>query len=380
MKILDICSSIPSQGIHYYAAMISQGFHRFGGAEVRIVSSPGEADQGVRSRLKMDEIKVVDFPWPEERGFVNTLKSATFLSKIIQDFQPDVIHTWGLPHSLRVWLAIKQTNIKKVIPIVTTLSSIRHGKVEEWPARIIAAQILNFLPGKVCVQCSSEKFKMIKAGMFKNELRITFLFVDSELFADDVNEKVDEFKEEYGLNKRIGIVYLAQFIPRKGHLYLLEAAKKIVNQHPECIFIMAGDGPLLDYTRHKADFMGLSNFVAFPGRIPINDVPSLLRSCKIGVVSSLSETFGSAIVEPLSVGLPVVTTDVGIAWDLANIGGVSMAPPRNSMELARALIKYIENPQIAKKEAGKGREFLLTNCNFETVVRNYLKVFQECLR
>ena len=77
-------------------------------------------------------------------------------------------------YSLRFWLALKKANLKKNAPIITTLSSIRHGSVEEWPARIIGSQLLNRLPDVTCVQCSSEKFKMLKAGISKNKLRIVF--------------------------------------------------------------------------------------------------------------------------------------------------------------------------------------------------------------
>ena len=346
---------------------------------MKIVSSPGEADHGVRSRLEMDGIKVIDFPWHEERGFANTLRSAAFLSKIIQDFQPDVIHTWGLAHTLRFWLALKQSRLRRRVPIVTTLSSIRHGKAEEWPARIVAAQIFNVLPGRVCVQCSSEKSKMIKAGMLGKKLSMIPLCINENYSKGNFENKSVEFKKKYNLDHRIGIVYLAQFVPRKGHAYLLKAAREVIERHPECLFILAGTGPILGEVKRKTHQMGLDNHVNFPGQIDVKDVPALLHSTHLAAVPSLSETFGSVIVEPLLIGRPVVTTDVGIARDLAAVKGVAVVPPRDSKALARELLYYIENSEVAEKDAGRGKKYILSNCRLEFVAKRYLSVFKECV-
>lgn len=378
MKVLDYCSSIPSKGIHHYAALVSQGFNKYG-LDVKIVTSPGEADPGVRNRLKKDGIDVIDFPWSEKRGFLNSFKSAGFLSKIIRDFEPDVIHTWGFIYSIRFWLALKQAKLAKKIPIVTTISSIRHGMVEEWPARIIGAQLSNFITGKVCVQCSSEKQKMLKSGVAEDKLRIVFHPVDFSVFEKSSDRRMKQLAIELGANERTIVTSLAQFSKRKGHKYLLQAMEIVIKKHPEILLVLAGDGPLLESMEKKVLEMGLVDNIVFPGRITIEDVQALLQVSKLGIVSSLSETFGLAIVEPLLLGVPVVTTDVGVAQDIAQIGGVKMVKPKNVEEMTDAILSYIENPKLAKNEAEKGRNFVLDKCNFNNVVKDYVRVFEECI-
>lgn len=378
MKLLDICSSIPSSGIHHYAAMIDIGLKNRG-MEVKIVSSPGEADPGIRKRLKSEKIDVIDLPRPEKRGFINAMKTSAFLKQVLRDFQPDVIHTWGLIHSIRFWIALRRAGVKKWIPIVTTLSSIRHGRAEEWPARIVAAKILNRLPGRLCVQCSSEKSKMLKAGMLEKKLRVVPLCVENNYPKEYLRLTSAQFKNKYNLERRIAIVYLAQFVPRKGHIYLLVAAKKVIAKYPECLFVLAGTGSFLGKVRTEAYKMGLGNNVLFPGRIDVGDVPALLDSATLAVVPSLAETFGSVIVEPLVIGRPVVTTDVGIAADIAAAGGVAMVNTHDPEALARALLYYIDNPDIAQEDAKRGKEFIMSNCSLKVVAKNYLTVFEEHL-
>lgn len=377
MKLLDICSSIPSRGIHYYAALISQGLHR-PGVTVKIVSSPGEADFGIRKRLHEEEIEVIDFPEPEKKGIMSAIKSSRFLSKIIQDYEPDIIHIWGMQHLFRFWLALKLAR-KKGIPIVTTLSSIRHGKKEEWFARIIAAQILNIIPGQLCVLCSSEKSKMLKAGIRENKIKVIPFVVDDNLSSSQLEERTNYFINLFNLNRRIGIVYAAQFIDRKGHYYLLDAAREVVKEYPECIFILPGEGKLLEKCKHLTKKWKLTNNIFFPGNLPIMDYLALINSSYLGVVASLSETFGSVIVEPLLYNHPVVTTNVGIAGDLAAVQGVAMVPIKNPKALAKALLHYINNPNVAQEDAKRGKEYVLSNCKLNIVSQRYLKVFEDCL-
>jgi glycosyltransferase involved in cell wall biosynthesis len=375
MKLLDICSSIPSRGIHYYAALISIGLNKEN-VKVKIVSSPGEADFGIRNRLQEENIEVIDFPESEKKGIINTIKISRFLRKIIKEYEPDIIHTWGLQHTFRFWLAVKFIGGKN-IPIVTTLSSIRHGKKEEWLARIIVAQILNIIPGKLCVQCTSEKTKMLKAGIRKNKISVIPLVVDENLSSSNLDVKTKHFKKVFNL--KIGIVYAAQFIDRKGHKFLIKAAIEVVKKHPECFFILPGTGKKLEYLKILTQQYGLSKYICYPGQISVADMPALINSAHFGVVASLSETFGSVIVEPLLYERPVVTTNVGIASDIAAIQGVTMIPIMDSKALAEALLYYIENPNVAIDDAKRGKEYILSNCKLNIVSQRYLKVFDDCL-
>ena len=70
----------------------------------------------------------------------------------------------------------------------------------------------------------------------------------------------------------------------------------------------AGDEPLLNYFHWKTKIHGLSDYVIFPGRTRIHEIPILLQASKIVEVCSLAETLGLAIVEPLMKAVPVITT------------------------------------------------------------------------
>ena len=378
LSVLYICSSITSRGIHHYAAMLPQAMHDLG-IHVRIVSSPGEADPGVRQRLREKGIEVIDFPRPERRGLLSTWESASFLSCVFHDYPVDIVHVFGFAHACRCWLAQRMFLPRREVPIIVSLEALRHGKPEELLARIIASQVFNRMPSVVCTLSSTELQKMQQAGLRRSKLKLIPNWIDWEQFERDARQ-YENARLPFELEENVVIVYLAQFIPRKGHADLLQAASQVIEAHPKCVFVLAGEGPILPKMRSLAINLGLNNHVLFPGRLPIEQVPTLLCRAHIGVVASLAETFGWTIVEPLLADIPVVTTDVGFAADLAAAGGVLMVPNRNPRALAEAMIKLIENPALRHEIAQRGKAFVLENCEIRQVARQYLEIYQECLR
>lgn len=95
------------------------------------------------------------------------------------------------------------------------------------------------------------------------------------------------------------VVWLARFAPAKGPERVLELASRF----PDAVFLMAGDGPLLDEVRSKAP-----RNVYLPGWI---DASTALSAGDIALLTSHSEGLGIAIVEAQLAGLPVVATAVG---------------------------------------------------------------------
>ncbi len=376
MKVLFICSSIPSHGIHYYAAILPIAMKNQKKIDVAVLSSPGEAEPHIREMLHNEGIEVIDFPESEKRGWKSTFASAKFLATLFKKHQIDIIHTFGFASALRCWLGQYIHSRKKKIPIIISLESIKHGRPEEFFVRFIASQMINLMPCQLCALSSIEYKKMKKAGIRSSKLKLVPNWLDVKKFEKSNN---GHLPFENLLNGKIIIVYLAQFTPRKGHFYLLKAANKIVKNHLNCLFVLAGDGPLLPKIRSLAYKLNLMNHVIFPGRLSSEEVVVLLKRSDIGVIASLSETFGWAIVEPLMANKPVVTTAVGYASDLANINGVLMVPRRNANALAIALKRMIEDPELRENIAKQGKKFVLENCDINKIVDKYYSIYSNCV-
>ena len=133
--------------------------------------------------------------------------------------------------------------------------------------------------------------------------------VDTDHF-DPVNHVEDGRALRQSLSiddEHIVMTCIAGFRPEKGHDILIEAFARLPL---EVHLVLAGDGPLRADTEALVDAQRLSERVHFLGNI--SDVRPLLGASDLSVLASTAvETFSIAMLESMSMGVPMVVTDIG---------------------------------------------------------------------
>jgi L-malate glycosyltransferase len=114
----------------------------------------------------------------------------------------------------------------------------------------------------------------------------------------------------------VGIV--ANLRPVKALDVFIRAASLAKKSLPAAHFIIVGEGELEEGLKELAKGLELDRCVHFLGRR--HDIPRILATLDLGVLSSDSESFSNTIVEYLASGLPVVCTDVGGAREAVENG------------------------------------------------------------
>jgi len=379
MRVLYICSSIPSGGIHYYASLFPEVISKFG-IEPIVLSGPGEFDPGIRKRLLSAGLEVIDLQSLENVGIGALLTSARDIAGILRKWSIDIIHVFGFRPALRCLMAQFLFHHSCSIPVVVTLTAARHGQWGEWLTRAIYSQMFNWTNCTVCLQCTLEFKKMRSAGLKRSNALMIPFWIDYKRFETFYDQgRSVRLPFYHSLEGRFPLVYPARFHKVKGHQYLLRVVKLVVKRFPECIFVLPGEGPLLEPMRSLAADLGVANDVLFVGRLSVQQVHALLRRCKIGLVPSLAETFSMLLTEYLLANLPVVSTDVGLALDLAQIGGVMMVPRADPEAMAEVIIRLIGDENLRKQIAERGRPFVLEYCEINKIARRYKEVYERCL-
>lgn len=115
---------------------------------------------------------------------------------------------------------------------------------------------------------------------------------------------------------RVNIVYIARFQPWKRHVFLLRSLQPILKDN--VYLILVGEGPALKKIMKLAQRLGVRRNVIFTGRVDREIVCYILSKARLAVTVSPSETFGWCILEPFCMGVPIVTTNVGIANTIIN--------------------------------------------------------------
>ncbi len=113
------------------------------------------------------------------------------------------------------------------------------------------------------------------------------------------------------LEESIIIVVICRLFYNKGADLLVACIPRICELHPTVKFIVAGDGPkLIDLIQMREKHM-LQDRVEMLGAVRHEEVRDVMVRGHIYLHPSLTEAFGTVIVEAASCGLYVVCTRVG---------------------------------------------------------------------
>ncbi len=106
------------------------------------------------------------------------------------------------------------------------------------------------------------------------------------------------------------------------------------------ILVIAGDGHEELKIKNLASQLGLSERVILAGRLTPAELAGSYRSAQVLLHTAAYEGYGLVLAEAAQVGLPIVSTDVGIAREV----GAVIANP-NPTALAMALNIQLQSPQ-----------------------------------
>ncbi len=186
-----------------------------------------------------------------------------------------------------------------------------------------------------------------------------------------------KFRDEYPQFDKI-VLYLGRMIEQKGLPYLLDAAERIHEKDDSVGFLMVGKGEKKEQLMKTVRKRGMEKYVIFPGFIEEKDLPALYSSADLYVLPSLWEVLPISLLEALSVGLPLVSTDAGgnaeIVKDGINGYVVGKRDPR-------ALEERIENllaDEEKRDEMGrKSREIALNEFDWDIIAERTERFYTE---
>lgn len=148
--------------------------------------------------------------------------------------------------------------------------------------------------------------------------------------------------------KEITIVVITRLFPNKGADLLTAVIPKICQLKPKVKFLIAGDGPkFLDLEQMREKYF-LQERVTLVGAIKHEEVRDVMVQGDIYLHPSLTEAFGTVIVEAASCGLYVVTTKVGGIPEVLPNEMTSFAEPEENSLIDAAIdaINKIESNEI----------------------------------
>ena len=165
-----------------------------------------------------------------------------------------------------------------------------------------------------------------------------------------------ETRKELGIPEEAFVVgSVGRLTAIKGHCVLIEAARKVIARHKNTVFVFLGAGELLEELRRQASEGGIANHVRFTGWQ--SDVGRIMSTYDLCAFPSLNEGMGRAIVEAMSMGIPIIASRIGGITDLMD-DGVSgfLVPPADPEALADRIVYLMQHPERGRRMAKKALE------------------------
>jgi glycosyltransferase involved in cell wall biosynthesis len=176
----------------------------------------------------------------------------------------------------------------------------------------------------------------VAAGFSADRIDIVRLPTDMETFTPT--------KLPRSVSEPFRVLCVAEITPIKGHIYLLEAWRKLALKNAELVF--AGTlrwemAPIME--RYKGSFR-------YAGALDKYSLARLYQSSSVLVLASVEDGFGLVISEALACGIPVITTEHVGARDIIEPGHNGfVVPPRDVEALADAINRIYSSPALQEQ-------------------------------
>jgi len=198
---------------------------------------------------------------------------------------------------------------------------------------------------------------------------------------DNVQADPELVKQSLGIDgRRLVVGNVGHIRPQhKGHQYLVEAARLVVEQWPEVSFVIVGKeetrGDLLRLEQ-LAQRLGIRDRIIFTGFR--RDVLQVMTTFDVFVLPSNWEAFGIVLLEAMGLGKPMVATHVGGIPEVIDEGvNGFLVEPRNSQQLAEKILELLRDKTLRDRMGQNGMQKVRDIFSIQKMVRATEQVYRS---
>ena len=345
------------------------------GVEVELVTGEpwllGEArhpvTEGRATVLRTPYLRDAVYRWQHTRGFGRATMTALHLDeewfcraawRHIADQRPlpDIVHAHALHQAARLR--------RGGIPVVINLPGAPHPRygsdLRMADALIADGWAAEHLPATL--GCS---VRHVPKG------------VDADLFSPSgLNQRA-----ALGLEGKPIILAVGRLVPIKNVRLLIDAMPLVRARVPAAHLVVAGEGPERSTLEQQVARHGVSDAVTFAGYVPLCELPEYYRAADVFALPSQFDNSPNVVLAAMSVGLPVVATDVGGVRGFVESGaGGELVRAGDAQQLADALADWLESPARRAAAAAHNRRVVLERYSWRASARQLLDVYENVLR
>jgi glycosyltransferase involved in cell wall biosynthesis len=307
-----------------------------------------------------------------ERGYRYDFSIVSKLRKIINEYRPDILHSWTSLGSIYLSLA----NWRLRLPLINGMiadskkKNIFNKHFFRLKLTIFFSNIVvsNSIAGLKSYRVPFKKAKCIHNGL------------DFKRF--DNLKSGEKIKTELLGNTPKDVFIAAMvgsFEGRKNYPELLDAAQKISYSDKRIFFLLIGGGSSLEKRKKMIPGDLLNKRIFFLGKR--TDVESILQIIDVGLLISPSEGISNAILEYMASGKPVIASRNEGTKELVIDGETGfLVDPESPSQIIEKLETLMNDPALRERMGKKGYELVRKKFDSTLVTQSYINLYREFCR
>ena len=294
----------------------------------------------------------------------------------IRRLRPDILHCNlfddSLPGLFAGWLAGIRV---RVVSKQETGYHWLHAPRWMWFDRLITRLATDV----IAISGESRQFLLEKEKAPAHKVKLVHNGIPPDRFTAQHRETITALRKRFEITpEHLVIGTVARFIPWKGYVQIVEAARLVAQRHPNARFIFCGAGSQKAAIKEQVSNAGLNSHVIFAGWVERSSMPSFYGLLDLYLHAAMLEPFGLIYPEAMMNGVPVVSTPTGAALDAIEDGknGI-LVPERTGVALADGVERLLQLDRHAIGEAGK--ETALRMYSFDVMWKGTMDVYHNAL-
>jgi glycosyltransferase involved in cell wall biosynthesis len=171
------------------------------------------------------------------------------------------------------------------------------------------------------------------------------------------------------------LLYVGRLERNKRIDFLLRVLQRVLPEFPALSLRLVGEGPWRRGLEYAVQTAGLQAHVSFAGALTREQVNAELRQADVFVFPSAYESFGTAALEALAAGLPVVASDLPALRE-ATGGQASLVAPDDLDAWQRAIASLLIDADLRAERVEAGRRWA-TRFTWDHILDQFERVLAQ---
>lgn len=342
--------------------------------EVRVILPTSENHQAAQKEIPAAHLLAI----PMSRKGINPLAELAAIVAYYQQYRenkPELVHHFTIKPVIYGTLAARWAGVPKIVNSITGLGFV-------FTSSSLKAKILGVVVKNLYRFCfSSQKVRVIFQNSDDRDFFIKHRIIKQERCFLVEGSGVDVHKfmpvPKPVLNTVPQIFLASRLLIEKGIFEFIEALKLLKQKNLQFQAVIAGDidpgnpGTISEAQLEEWKSSGIASFLGFQ-----KDMVLLLKSADIACLPSYREGLPMSLLEAMSAGKPLVTTDApGCRATVRERKNGFLVPMKDPQALAEALEKLLVNPALREQMGAESRKMAVEFFSTEKITSEIIKVY-----